>query len=80
MSTTQAKNNLEYIGSVLSSAILLITIGTISANAFGYADLSLVPQSWLATIVVPVVIMSAIQVFGDDVYRVFKTQETKRDE
>jgi len=80
MSTTQAKNNLEYIGSALSSAILLITMGTISASTFGYADLSVIPQSWLATIVVPVVIMSAIQAFGDDVYRVFKSQETSRDE
>jgi uncharacterized membrane protein len=77
MSTTNAKNNLEYIGSALSSAILLITICTISASTFGYADLGAVPQSWLVTIVVPIVIMSAIQAFGDDVYRVFKTQQTK---
>lgn len=77
MSTTQAKNNLEYIGSLLSSAILLLTIGTISASTFGYADLSAVPQAWLVTIVVPIVIMSAIQAFGDDVYRVFKTNQTK---
>lgn len=77
MSTIEAKNNLEYIGSLLSSAILLLTIGTISASTFGYADLSAVPQSWLVTIIVPIVIMSAIQAFGDDVYRVFKTNQTK---
>jgi hypothetical protein len=52
-------------------------MGTISASTFGYADLSAVPQAWLVTIVVPIVIMSAIQAFGDDVYRVFKTNQTK---
>jgi len=52
-------------------------MGTISATAFGYADPSAVPQSWLVTIVIPIVMMSAIQAFGDDVYRVFKTNQTK---
>jgi hypothetical protein len=77
MSTSEARNNLEYIGSVLSSVILLLTMATVTASTLGYANLDAVPQQWLITVVIPIVIMSAIQAFGDDVYRVFQKTRPK---
>lgn len=70
--TQETKNKLEYLGSVIASIILIGTMGLIAAVAFGVASLGGVPQAWFVAIVIPIVIMSAIQVFGKDVYDVFK--------
>lgn len=66
------KDRLEYLGSIIASVILIGTMALIALVAFGFASLGGIPQAWFVAIVIPVVIMSAIQVFGEDVYSVFK--------
>ncbi|AGM11365.1 hypothetical protein M199_gp035 [Halogranum tailed virus 1] len=68
----ETSDNLEYIGSILASLILLGVMALIGAVALGVASLSGVPQAWFIAVVVPIVIMAAIQAFGKDVYAVFQ--------
>lgn len=70
--SSETQDNLEYIGSILASLILIGLMILIGAVAFGAATLSGIPQAWFIAIVVPVVMMAAIQAFGKDVYEVFQ--------
>jgi hypothetical protein len=62
-------NNLEYIGSTLASIVIMM------AATLGYADLGAVPQPWFVGVVIPLLVMSAIQAFGKDVYEIFKSSK-----
>jgi hypothetical protein len=67
-------NNLEYIGSALASIVIVSFTAVMVAATLGYADLSAVPQPWFVGVVVPLLVMSAIQAFGKDVYEIFKSR------
>jgi len=69
--TEKTDSYLEYIGSLLASVVILATVFIIGAAVYGFASLGAVPQQWFVGVVVPLVIMSAIQAFGAEVYDVF---------
>jgi len=69
--TEKTDSYLEYIGSMLASIVILATVFIIGAAVYGYANLEAVSQQWFVGVVVPLVIMSAIQAFGAEVYDVF---------
>jgi hypothetical protein len=64
-------NNLEYIGSILASIVIVSITATIILATVGVATLGVVPQAWFVGIIVPLVIMSLIEAFGEEVYKVF---------
>jgi len=68
---TTPSNILEYIGSILASGVILATMWILLMATVGNANLSAIPQNWFVGVVVPLVIMSAIQAFGAEVYDVF---------
>lgn len=68
----KTKSRLEYIGSFLASLVILGTMALVGATAAGAATLAAIPQGWFALIVVPLVIMAAIQAFGKDVFETFQ--------
>jgi len=69
--TEKTDSYLEYIGSLLASVVIIATVFIIGAAVYGFANLGAVPQQWFVGVVVPLVIMSAIQAFGAEVYDVF---------
>lgn len=68
----KTKDRLEYFGSFLASIVILTTMALVGATAAGVANIAAVPQSWFALVVVPLVIMAAIQAFGRDVFQAFQ--------
>jgi len=68
-------NNLEYIGSTLASVVIVSFTAIMLIATLGYADLGAVPQQWFVGVVIPLLVMSAIQAFGEDVYEVFKSSK-----
>jgi len=68
----ETTNNLEYIGSIVAAIVLLGTMALIGLVALGIASLGGIPQAWFIGVIVPIVTMAAIQVFGKDVYNIFK--------
>jgi len=68
-------NNLEYIGSTLASIVIVSFTAIMMAATLGYADLGAVPQPWFVGVVIPLLVMSAIQAFGKDVYEIFKSSK-----
>ena len=68
--TEKTDSYLEYIGSLLASVVVLATVFIMGAAVYGYASLEAVSQQWFVGVVVPLVIMSAIQAFGAEVYDV----------
>ncbi len=68
----ETKSNLEYLGSLFGGIVILWVLATVTLVALGTATVNGIPQAWFATVIVPVVLMAAIQVFGKDVYNVFK--------
>lgn len=68
----ETNDRLEYLGSFLASLVVLGTMALVAATAAGFASLSVIPQSWFALVIVPLVIMAAIQAFGKDVFQAFK--------
>jgi len=73
--TQETENNLEYLGSIIASLVIIGTMLLLGAVALGVATLGPIPQAWFIAIIVPLVIMAAIQVFGKDVYQVFKKSQ-----
>lgn len=71
----ETKRTLEYIGSIVGGIILLLTFGLIFLATTGTASLSGIPEVWFMTVIFPIIIMAAIQVFGEDVYNVFKKNQ-----
>lgn len=66
------KNKIEYLATFVASVVILSIVGLIAAAAAGAVSLGLIPQEWFALIIVPIVVMSAIQTFGKDVFNTFK--------
>lgn len=71
----ETMSNLEYLGSILAVIVIISFTLLIILATIGYANLGRVPQSWFAAVIVPVVIMSAIEAFGQEVYNVFKNNK-----
>lgn len=68
----ETKSNLEYLGSILGGIVILWVLATVTLVALGTATVSGIPQAWFATVIVPLVLMAAIQVFGKDVFDTFR--------
>jgi len=68
-------NRLEYLGSILATIVIISFTLLIILSTIGYADLKTIPQSWFVALIVPIVLMSAIEAFGQEVYNVFKNNQ-----